>query len=222
MKGKRIPYSDEELAWLEANCRMVIGDYHRAFCERFGRPDVSAANLHALRKRKGWRTGRTGQFTKGSAAHNKGQKCLPGQGGRHPNAIRTQFKKGVRQGVAAKIYKPIGTERISKCGYLERKIHDGMPLQSRWRAVHLIRWEEVNGPLPKGHALKCLDGNRLNTDPSNWEAVPRALLPRLAGANRHRRLLDYDSAPPELKPTILAVAKLEHRAREVRRQERGQ
>jgi hypothetical protein len=34
-------------------------------------------------------------------------------------------------------------------------------------------------------ALKCLDGNKQNTDPSNWEAVPRALLPRLAGGNRY-------------------------------------
>lgn len=221
MKGRHIPYSAEELAWLEANCRMVIGEYHRAFCERFGRTDATASNLHSLRKRKGWKTGRTGQFTKGQDAHNKGCACEPGTGGRHPNARKTQFKPGVRQGVAAKLYKPIGTERLSRDGYVERKIHDGMPLQSRWRAVHLIRWEEANGPLPKGYALKCLDGNKQNTDPSNWEAVPRALLPRLAGGNRYRRVPDFDSAPAELKPTIMAIAKLEHKARQLRKQKSG-
>jgi hypothetical protein len=61
--------------------------------------------------------------------------------------------------------------------------------------------------------LKCLDGNRLNTAPSNWEAVSRALLPRLAGG-RHKKHVPYDEAPNELKPTILAVAKLEHAVRE--------
>ncbi|MFD2855379.1 HNH endonuclease [Seohaeicola zhoushanensis] len=90
-----------------------------------------------------------------------------------------------------------------------------MPLQARWRAVHLIHWEERNGPLPKGYALKCLDGDKLNTDPANWEAI-RALLPRLNG--RFGR--NYDTAPAELKPTIMTITKLEHRARELRQQER--
>jgi hypothetical protein len=75
--------------------------------------------------------------------------------------------------------------------------------------VQHISWEEVNGPVPAGYVLKSRDGNRQNTDPSNWELVPRAILPRLNG--RFGR--DYDSTPSELKPTIMAVAKLEHAAR---------
>lgn len=213
MKGRAIIYSAEEMAWLEANRLMVISDYARAFAERFWRGDVTAVHLHSLRKRKGWKTGRTGCFEKGQDAPNKGMKCPPGRGGNHPNARKTQFKGGVRQGVAVKLYKPIGTERVSKDGYRERKIHDGMPLQSRWRAVHLIEWEAVNGPIPKGHALKCLDGDKANCDPSNWQVVPRALLPRLAGGNRYRRVLAYDDAAPEVRPAILAIAKLEHAAR---------
>lgn len=213
MRGRRITYSADELAWLEANRTMVVGDYHRAFCDAFGRDDVTADNLNALRKRRGWKTGRTGWFEKGQPAPNRGRKYEPGKGGRHPNAQRTQFKPGVRQGIAVRLYKPIGTERISKSGYRERKIHDGMPLQSRWRAVHLLRWEEANGPLPKDMALKCLDGDRLNTDPSNWELVPRAILPRLNG--RFGR--GFDAAPAELKPTILAVTLLEHGIRTAKR-----
>lgn len=215
MKGFPIPYSADEMAWLEANRLMVISDYARAFSARFGRV-VDAKNLHALRKRKGWKTGRTGCFAKGEIPFNKGKPCAPGTGGRHPNARRTHFKAGIRQGVAVKLYKPIGTERVSKDGYRERKIHDGMPPQRRWRAVHLIEWEAVNGPVPKGHALKCLDGDRANTAAPNWEAVPRALLPRLAGANRYHRKLAFDDAPAELRPSILAIAKLEHKARRVR------
>lgn len=215
-KGSWIAYSDDEIAWLEANHAMPISDYHRAFFEAFGRQDVSADNLHALRKRKGWRTGRTGCFEKGAVAYNKGRACAPGRGGNHPNARKTHFTKGERRGVALKLYKPIGTERVSKDGYRERKIHDGMPLQSRWRAVHLIEWEAVNGPLPKGHCLKCL-GDKANVDPSNWVSIPRALLPRLAGGNRYRKVLAFDDAAPELRPAILALAKLEHAARKVKR-----
>ena len=211
MRGRRITYSDAQMAWLEANRSMVIGDYHRAFCEAFPGTGVTAARLHALRK--GWKTGRTGRFEKGMAPANKGKPCPPGKGGCHLNSRKTQFKKGHgRTGRAVTLYKPIGTERRSKDGYLERKIHDGMPLQSRWRAVHLIEWEEINGPIPKGHALKSLDGNKLNTDPSNWELVPRGLLPRLNGI--HGR--NYDGAPAEVKPTIMAVARLAHRLAEKR------
>ena len=208
MKGHWITYSAEERAWLRDNCTLPINEYHRAFVETFGR-DIAAVNLNALRKRSGWRTGRTGQIEKGATPHNKGKPCAPGTGGRHPNAQRTQFKPGVRRGVASKLYKPVGTERLCKNGYRERKIHDGMP-QSRWRAVHLIEWEAVNGPIPNGHCLKSLDGDRLNVDPANWVAVPRALLPRLN--SRFGR--GYDEAPAELKPVIMAVTKLEHRIRE--------
>ena len=43
----------------------------------------------------------------------------------------------------------------------------------------------------------------------NWEAIPRALLPRLNG--KYGR--DYEKAPAALKPVILNIAKLEHAAR---------
>jgi len=211
MKGRQIRYSCAEMAWLEANRQLVISDYHRAFCGTFRREDVSAANLHALRKRKGWRTGRTGWFAKGKSPHNKGQKCAPGTGGLHPNARKSHFAKGAMSGRAAARYKAIGTERISNDGYRERKIHDGHPLQSRWQLVHRIEWESVNGPVPEGMALKCL-GDRLNTHPSNWTLVPRAILPRLNGG-RNKAHIAYDQAPEELKPAVLAVAQLEHTSR---------
>ncbi len=219
MKGRAIPYSAEELAWLEANRLMVIFDYHAAFVAHFGRDDVSPMNLHSLRKRKGWRTGRTGCFTKGQTSWNKGKPCSPGTGGRHPNARRTQFKKGERTGIAQKHYKPIGYERLTDDGYLERKVNDDRPFKDRWQLVQRIEWEAANGPIPDGHALKCLDGNKLNTDPSNWEPIPRGVLARLNGG-RHKRRLAFDAAEPEVKPVLMAMAKLEHRASEARKEVR--
>lgn len=207
MKRRRVEYTLFEETWIAARRDLPRRQLHAEFVARFGRTDVTVDHVKALCTRRGWTTGRTGCFEKGQASPNKGKR-MPARG----RSAEAQFRKGVRQGVAARLYKPIGTERISKDGYLERKIHDGLPLQSRWRAVHLIRWEKANGPVPEGHALKCLDGDRTNTDPANWVAVPRALLPRLNG--RFGR--GYDDAPAELKPTIMAIARLEHRAREAR------
>lgn len=215
MKGRVIPYSAEELAWLEANRLMVISDYHRAFNARFDRA-VALNNLHALRKRKGWRTGRSGRFEAGQDPPNKGAECAPGRGGNHPNARKTQFKPGSRNGKARDRYKPIGFERVSSDGYLERKIHDGLPLQSRWRAVHLIRWEEIHGAIPDGHALKCLDGNRQNTDPANWQLISRGELAVL-NSNGRWNGLNYETAPDELKPAILTIAKAKAAARSRRK-----
>jgi hypothetical protein len=204
MKGRNVPYSGEEMAWLEANRLLPISEYHTGFCARFQRSDVTAGHLHSLRKRKGWKTG---QFAKGAAPTNKG-KAMP----YHPNSAATQFKPGERRGVAVDLYKPIGSERLSKNGYLERKINDDFPLQRRWRAVHLLRWEAINGPIQPGKALKCLDGDKGNTDPVNWALISRSMLPRLNGGTR-RKHVAYDDAPPELKSIILAVAELEDRAR---------
>ena len=213
MKGRAIAYSAAEMVWLETNRLLPISDYHAAFVAEFGR-DVSAQNLHALRKRRGWKTGRTGCFVKGQAPLNKGKK-MP----YHPHSAATRFQKGSRTGRAAENYQPIGTERISRDGYLERKIHDGMPMQSRWRLVHLVEWEAVHGPVPEGMCLKCLDGDRKNTDPANWTAIPRGVLPRLNGG-KASRVMAYDTAPAELKPTILALAQVEHRSQQISRRAR--
>jgi hypothetical protein len=203
-KGRLTLVSLAEAEWLRSNCMMPGDQYCAAFHAAFPVSKATDKQIRALRKRQGWKTGRTGRFEKGSVPWTKGKK-LPF----NANSAKTQFKKGSRSGIAVEIYKPIGAERLSGSGYLERKIHDGMPLQSRWRAVHLLNWEAINGPIPKGHALKCLNGNRLNTDVSNWELVPRELLPRLNGKSGR----NYDTAPAEIKPTIMAVAKLEHAVR---------
>lgn len=213
MKRRRIPYSAAEMAWLEANYRMVISDYHAAFVAEFGRADVSPLNLNQLRKRKGWKTGRSGRFAKGAAPANKGKPCPPGTGGRHPNAQRTHFRKGQ----VPHTFKGAGHERIDgRDGYVIMIVDEVNPWTgANTRPVHKHRylWEKANGPVPDGHALKCLDGDRTNCDPSNWVAIPRGMLPRLNG----RWSTAYDSAPAELKPLIMTAAKLKHAVRNARR-----
>lgn len=212
MKGVHIHYSAAELAWVKERFAMPRAEMLRQYHEAFRRPSISLSNLVSLCKRKGWLTGRTGCFAAGTEPANKGQK-MP----YHPNCAATQFKKGGRSGIAVTLYKPIGTERVSKNGYPERKINDDMPIHRRWRGIHLVRWEAENGPIPQGMALKCLNGDKLNTEPANWTLISRALLPRLSGGGKKQHIA-YDAAPAELKPTLLAIAELEHRARTIKKE----
>lgn len=202
MKGRHLEYLPEELAWLEENRAMPRADLHAAFCFRFGRGDVTAKNIKALCTRKGWATGRTGCFSQGQKPHNKG-KAMPF----HPNSAATRFKPGA----TPPNHRPMGSERIGKGGYIEIKVPVANPYTghaTRFMHKHRWCWEQANGPLPKGMALKCLDGDRTNTDAANWEAIPRSLLPRLSGRWR----IPYDAAEAEVKPVLMALAKLEHAA----------
>lgn len=212
--GRRRRFNEAEIIWLRTNCTLEIGIYHAAFCKEFGREDVSADNLKALRTREGWKTGRTGRFEKGVTPANKGKPCPPGTGGRHPNARRTQFKKG---GLPHNT-KYLGHERINKDGYVEISVAEKNPhtgYERRYVHKHVHLWVQQNGPVPTGHCLKSKDGNKLNTDPSNWELISRATL---AALNQRHNPLDFNTAPAELKPAILAIAKLKVASR--KKQER--
>lgn len=207
MKGRAIKYSAAELKWIEAHKTGVRQKIHAAFCKRFGRQDVSLNNLKSLCKRNGWLTGRTGCYEPGRTPENKGKK-MPF----NANSAKTQFKKGQLPSNT----KHLGHERVNKDGYVEISIKEVNPhtgYERRYVHKHRHLWEKENGPIPDGKCLKCLDGNKANTDPSNWEAIPRGILPRLN--SRFGR--GYDDAAPELKPTIMAIAKLEHKAREVKK-----
>ena len=109
-----------------------------------------------------------------------------------------------------------GHERLCKFGYVEISVTETNPhtgFERRYVLKHLHLWKQLSGPLPVGMCLKCLDGNRQNTDPSNWVAIPRAMLPRLSG--RFGR--GFETAPADIKPAIMAVTRLEHAVRQKRK-----
>lgn len=207
MKGRTIPYTSEELAWIERNCTRPRKEAHADFCATFCRDDVSLTNYNALCKRKGWMTGRTGRIEKGAPAHNKG-KPMP----YHPNSAATRFKRG---GLPHN-HRGAGHERIcKKDGYVILIIDEVNPWSgAATRPVHKHRylWEKENGPLPKGMALKCLDGDKTNCDPSNWRAVSRGALARL-NSRWTPPLAAYE---PEVQPTVIAIAELQQAAKEAK------
>ena len=184
MNGR--PWSREDDALLrriypEMPTPQVARRLRRTLAAVYGRADKLGLNKSpaylaspaACRLRRGDNPGAPFRFKKGHVPANKGLR-RPGWA---PGRMReTQFKKGVRQGVAVRLYKPIGTERISKDGYLERKVNDGLPLQARWRAVHLVLWESLHGPVPASHAVSFKNGDRRDIRPENLELIHRRVL----------------------------------------------
>lgn len=199
-------WSPDQLSWIEANKALPRREAHAKFCEAF-KTSVSFGAYSGLCKRKEWKTGRDGRLQPGGVSWNKGKK-MP----YNANAAKTQFKKGQLPHNT----KFLGHERISKDGYTEISVKEKNPhtgYERRYVLKHRWLWEQKNGKVPKDHVLKCLDGDKQNTDPSNWEAVPLAVNALL---NSRWSNLRYGEAPEELKPTIMAVAKLKHKARSKR------
>lgn len=197
-RGHGIPYSPHELAWIKRHCALARREAHAVFCRTFNRSDISLDNFKSLCTRKGWTTGRTGCFPAGHTPFNAG-KAMPC----NANSAKTQFKKGRLPHNT----KYLGHERVTVDGYVEISIAATNPRTGycrRYVLKHKHLWEQQHGPVPDGHVLKNLDGNRLNTDPSNWTAIPRGLLPFLNG----HRGPSYDQAAPDVKPVILTLAKL--------------
>jgi hypothetical protein len=129
---------------------------------------IGVSQLKGALKRYDIKSGRTGRFEENRAAWNKGMNGINFGG---VNGEKTQFKKGNRP----HNYLPVGTERVNGDGYVDIKIED----PNKWRAKHILIWEEANGPLPKGHAVIFGDKNRRNFDLENLILVTRSQLARL-------------------------------------------
>lgn len=143
----------------------------------------------------GKRIGMTSRFLPGHESWNKGTKGVSGQ---HPNCRRAQFKKG-RAAFEARNYVPIGTEKISRDGYLVRKFTDDpslLPVR-RWEAVHRLVWIEANGPIPEGYVVCFLPGRfSIEVDKITLDALELVSRGDLANRNHPR------SKDPELAKLV--------------------
>lgn len=130
------------------------------FCKRFNKP-LTSNQVKGYIKRNGLKTGTDGRFKKGQTPPNKGMKGWYAQG-----MERNWFKKGnIPQN-----YKPVGSERINKDGYIEIKVKD----PNKWQLKHRYVWEKENGKVPKGMILIFKDNNKLNVCLDNLILISRA------------------------------------------------
>lgn len=116
------------------------------------------------------------QIKPGEVPWNKGVK---GSTGTHPNCKATQFSKG-RPAEEARNYAPIGTLRVSKDNYLERKVTDDPSVYParRWVAVHRQVWEAAHGSIPARHIVTFKPGMKTivlaEVTPDRLECITRA------------------------------------------------
>jgi hypothetical protein len=141
------------------------------------------------------------RFPKGHPPANRGLR-RPGYG---PGRMKeTQFKKGqISKRWDPELY-AIGALRVNGDGYIDMKVCDDKPGALAWRALHVILWEDANGPVPPGHALCFKDRDKLNVELPNLELITRADLCRRNSIH---------NLPPEIKGAITALGALKRRVR---------
>lgn len=205
-RRKRHRFTPKQILFLrDAYTSMSRRDLTNIFNERFSMA-ISEGRITAYLKNHRIRSGRTGRFKKENVPWNFNKKGYMG-------ANSTSFKPGNMP----KNKRRLWSERITCDGYIEisvpeRNLHTGAP--TRFKAKHVWLWEMKHGPVPKGHVLMFTDGNRLNCNISNLLLVDRVELLTL---NSH----DYCGTHNELKPSVLALARLEARAKIRTRPGRG-
>lgn len=106
------------------------------------------------------------RFKKGHISHNKGKKMEEFMS---PEGIEKSKKTRFKKGNTPPNIKYNGYERISKDGYIEVRVKRGV-----FKLKHVHNWEKINGPVPKGHCLRCIDGDIKNCEPSNWRLITLA------------------------------------------------
>lgn len=111
------------------------------------------------------------RFKPGNVPFNKG--LVRPLGWAPGRTAETRFKHGNKP----QTWRPVGSERWTRDGYLERKISDTGNKRD-WSGAHVILWEDINGPIPKGHAVIFRDGNKRNIIIENLELISRADLMR--------------------------------------------
>ena len=170
-KGRSFLFTPEQVRFIKENyLLMTQRDLAAAVSSCFDL-NISEQQIKTFTSNHRILSGRTGCFEKGHASWNKGTKGLTG---RNP----TRFKAGHKP----VNWKPVGSERTTKDGYVEVKVEGVNPhtgFQGVWRLKHVLVWEHHNGPVPKGLAVLIKDGNKQNCVIENLELVSRAELVRL-------------------------------------------
>ena len=140
-------------------------------------------------------SGLTGRFEKGHVPPNKGK---------HIQTVGRMGETQFKNGHLPHNTKPIGYERITRDGYVEVKVRmrPSHPLcNDNFVKKHYLVWEQVYGPVPEGHKLMFLDGNKQNCELENLQLVSDCELLEL---NRKKLL----TGNAQLNKTALLVVKV--------------
>lgn len=141
------------------------GRYNQELADLFNRKfhtHVTRGMMKSYKANHKLNSGISGEFKKGCVPHNKGKK-MPKEV--YEKAKHTMFSKG---NIPVN-HRPVGSERISKDGYVEVKVEE----PNKWKLKQRIVYEELKGRIPEGSTIIFLDGNKLNFDINNLKCVSR-------------------------------------------------
>lgn len=177
----------------------VPGHSHKEIAAEFNRrfdSDITHLQVKSYIGNNKLNTGRTGRFEKGHVPASKGKKMSPEQ---YEKCKATMFKSGSKPANTD----PIGTEKLLADGYIWVKIDDKPRVKKgeNWIQKHRLIWEEAHGPIPDGHVILFLDGDRTNTVLENLAMVSQSVLSRLNQSH-----LIYDD--PEATKAGIAIAEV--------------
>jgi hypothetical protein len=179
-------FSPQEIKFLEKTLPgRSRAETAKLFNRRFGLR-LRHSQIRAACANRGIASGLDCRFPAGGEPWNKGLK-----GFSPPGSEKGRFKKKNKPWN----YRPVGTERVTKDGYVEVKVAD----PRTWKPKHRIVWERANGPVPRGHAVIFADRDRLNVTLKNLLLVSRKEL-----AIMNRLGLIYDR--PEFTRTGKLIA----------------
>lgn len=197
-------YTKEEDEFLKRN---VKGTTLKELTKRFNNNFNYTLSESAIANRKNklcLSSGITGgQFKKGHKPHNKGKKQIEYMAREAIEKTKiTRFKKGNKP----LNYKPVGSERITRGGYVEVKIED----PNKWQPKHRYIYESMYGKIPANHKVIFADGNINNFEIDNLILVSNA--EELIMNNRNLRSNDREltKAGYNLAKVISKIAKVKN------------
>ena len=160
-KGKKPQHkwTDEEKEYLAL---IVKGSTYKETTKKMNDKfeyNFSEEQVKGMMYRNKLTTGTGGYFKKGSTPWNKGLKGYMG-------ANKTSFKKGTIPPNQV----PIGTESITKGGYIKVKV--GEP--NKWKLKQRYIYEQHYGEIPNNYNIIFADGNKMNFDIDNLIAVSKS------------------------------------------------
>ena len=164
--GSRL-LTDDAVSFMEAhNAGTSASDMADMLNREFG-TSCTVSQIRSYRKNHHLPNGRDTRFGKGHVPGNKGMRQTDFI--RDPGRMDRVRAGWFRKGGHPHNHVPVGTEVVKSDGYLWRKLAE----PDVWRQVHILVWEEANGPLPEGMLVTFLNGDRTDCSPDNLMAVSR-------------------------------------------------
>ena len=199
-KLKMHKYTQQEIDWLKENSIGVpFRDIAKNFNAMFG-ASVNHKSLEQKIHKIGISNGlKGGQFPKGHVPFNKGKKkyWIGGE--------ETQFKKGH----IPFNYRPVGSERINRDGYIEVKVAD----PHKWELKHRVLYKKHFGEIPRGFIVIFADGNKKNLNIENLSLISR----KQSAIINHKKLNYFDKTSLDVCKNIADISHEIHKKRKVKK-----